>query len=309
MSDILARLDFGNEAADDVDPEELAHYFVEQAAFSKFLDSRHKLLVATARKGVGKSALLQWVAHKIGTTDQNALVIRCRGADLVRSKFNLSSQLVTPNDYIRDWMVRLCALVNRQLALTLNLALSDDQITLIETAELEGYKARNLVGCLLDRLQSLFDRGRITKLGVKDELEVLRRVKNRRVWIVIDDLDATYQNTPAEQISLATFFSACRYLTQDLRDVFFRVTMRTDVWALLRRYDEALDKVDQYVSEILWYQKDFLDLLALRIKSGLGSVALPKSSGRATSEEAKERLLETVFVPKMQWGDKMVETY
>ena len=163
-------------------------------------------------------------------------------------------------------MVRLCALVNRRLALTLDLALSDDQITLVETAELEGYKSRNLIGCLLDRLQSLFDRGRITKLGAKDELELLRRVKDRRVWILIDDLDATYQNTPAESLSLATFFSACRYLTQDLRDVFFRVTMRTDVWALLRRYDESLDKVEQYVSEILWYQQGFLDLLALQFQ-------------------------------------------
>jgi hypothetical protein len=48
-------------------------------------------------------------------------------------------------------MVRICALVNRRLALTLNIALTDDQMTLIETAELEGYKSRNLVGCLVDR--------------------------------------------------------------------------------------------------------------------------------------------------------------
>ena len=64
MSNVLARLDFGNEAADDVDPEELAKYFVEQEAFGKFLELRHKLLVATARKGVGKSALLQWILHR-----------------------------------------------------------------------------------------------------------------------------------------------------------------------------------------------------------------------------------------------------
>ena len=75
MSNVLARLDFGNEAADDVDPEELVKYFVEQEAFAKFLDLRHKLLVATARKGVGKSALLQWISHRIGTSDRDALII------------------------------------------------------------------------------------------------------------------------------------------------------------------------------------------------------------------------------------------
>lgn len=158
MKTILARLDFGNEAADDVNPEELATYFVEQDTFSKFLDERKRLLVATARKGVGKSALLQWISYKISHADPEALVIKVRGANLVRSKFNLTATLDGPNDYIRDWTIRLCALVNRQLAARIKLALNDDEITLIETAELEGYKSRNLVGCLLDRMGSLLDK-------------------------------------------------------------------------------------------------------------------------------------------------------
>lgn len=87
------------------------------------------------------------------------------------------------------------------------MALTDDQITLIETAELEGYKSRNIVGCLLDRLQSIvLEKGRgTTKLPIRNEIDLLRRVKDRHVWIVIDDLDATFQNTALESLSLATF--------------------------------------------------------------------------------------------------------
>lgn len=175
----LKNLDFGNEAGDDVDPDELLGYFVEQEAFGKFLEKRKKLLVATARKGVGKSALLKWTAVKVKEKDPNALVITVRGADLVRSRFSLTSELKSPNEYTRDWMIRLCALVNRELALRLNLALTDDKITLIETAELEGYKSRNIVGCLLDRLQSLLEKGRgTTKLPITNEIELLKRVKD-----------------------------------------------------------------------------------------------------------------------------------
>ena len=89
MSTLLRQIDFGNESADDVDPDELVEYFVEQVAFQKFLSPSNKLLVATARKGVGKSALLQWAVHKLKQQDPDALVIRCRGADLVRSKFQI----------------------------------------------------------------------------------------------------------------------------------------------------------------------------------------------------------------------------
>jgi len=42
MDQILRGLDFGNEAADDVDPNELASYFVEQAAFGNFIAQRKK---------------------------------------------------------------------------------------------------------------------------------------------------------------------------------------------------------------------------------------------------------------------------
>jgi hypothetical protein len=317
MQDLLEKMDFGNEAADDADPVELASYFVEQTMFHEFLSPHKKLLIATARKGVGKSALLQWAAHKIAANDEDVLVIRCRGADLVRSKFNLTSPLQNPNDHIRDWMIRICAVINRQLALNIGLALTDDHVTLVETAELEGYKSRNLVGCLLDRLHGVLDKRAPEKLKAKDEIQLLKRVKNRNVWIMIDDLDATYQNTKEESLELSTFFSACRYLLQDMKGVFVRVTMRTDVWALIRRFDESLDKTDQYVSEINWLQKDFLQLLFLRIKAHLDKlrIPLPTVPAHVPERDAQERVLELIFVPKMDWGSsvamgiKTVDTY
>jgi hypothetical protein len=317
MHELISQLDFGNEAADDTDADELASYFVEQEMFLKFLDARRRLLVVTARKGVGKSALLQWAAKKIADREASPLVIRCRGADFVRNKFNLMTPLNTPNDHIRDWLVRICALVNRQLAMGIGLAVTDDEITLVETAELEGYKSRNLIGCLVERLQGIIDKRGLTKLKVNDEIQLLKRVKDGQVWIMIDDLDATYQNTTAESLQLSTFFSACRYLMQDLSGIFFRVTMRTDVWALIRRYDESLDKVEQYVHEILWHSIDFLHLLYLRIRSQVDKLgmSLPKPPAHVQVQDAQERILELVFVPKMDWGHnpnfemKVVDTY
>ena len=222
---VLNKIDFGNEAGDDVDPDELIEYFVEQQSFAKFLDRRHKLLVASARKGVGKSALLKWTALKIQARDPDALVISVRGADLTRASFNLSSTLTNPNEHTRDWMVRLCAIVNRHIAARFNVALTDDRITLVETAELEGWKSRNFVGALVDRLQKVLETiGGTAKLSIKNEVEILKRVKDRSVWIIIDDLDATYQNTEAESLSLTTFFSACRYLVRDVKDLYIRAS-------------------------------------------------------------------------------------
>ena len=78
MIDLLKFMDFGNEAADDADPAELTSYFVEQAPFYEFIKPSNKILIATSRKGVGKSALLQWVAYKVSQDDTEALLIKCR---------------------------------------------------------------------------------------------------------------------------------------------------------------------------------------------------------------------------------------
>ena len=201
-----------------------------------------------------------------------------------------------------------CAAISKPkycLDSVLKLALTDDQMTLVESAELEGWKSRNFVGALVDRLQKILEKVAGTaKMSIKNEIETLKRVKDRDVWIIIDDLDATYQNTEAESLSLATFFSACRYLVRDVKDLYIRASVREDVWAILRRYDEALDKMSQYASEILWREHDFLALLSLRIQASLkqlDSMTPPLEQG--SSDETKESLLEKAFVPQMPWGD------
>ena len=140
---------------------------------------------------------------------------------------------------------------------------------------------------------------------------MLKRSGVIKLWILIDDLDATFQMTKPECMELSTFFSACRYLTQDLPDIHFRVTMRTDVWAVIRRFDESLDKVEQYVFDILWYQSDFRKLLSKRIESQISSIAsnLLNNTHFFNEEEKDEYIISRVFVQKMEWGEKDIHTY
>lgn len=311
MNNLLPKIDFGNEAGDDVEEDELISYFVEQEMFASFANPKYRILIATAKKGVGKSALLKWTGYTVGMVDSDALVISCRGADLSRDKFGLTTKLEAPADHIRDWMVRICTLVNRELASKLKIAANDDTITLIESAEIDGFKRRNLVGCLIDRFKTLLGAGTPSKIHAKEEVEILKRAKDRRVWILIDDLDATFQRTDSESISLGTFFTACRYLVQDLKDINFRITMRTDVWPVIRRYDEAQDKTDQYIREIQWTQADFRRLLFRRIKSEIErqSIRVPPPPAHVNEDEIEEHMLKMIFVPRMVWGDKEKPTY
>lgn len=205
--DLLSQFDFGNEAGDDVPPHELAEYFVEQELASRFLDHRHSFLVATGKKGVGKSALLQWLRHRVPKLTKNILVVSCRGAELSRARLGLTSELKTPNDYIQDWMARICTLVNRELAKKLRLALADDSMTIVEAAEIDGYKQRNLVRSLLQRFGKAIPKINADPQKIANEIEILKRFRAGPVWILVDDLDATFQSTNQESLSLSTFFT------------------------------------------------------------------------------------------------------
>jgi len=308
---ILKGFDFGNEAGDDASPEELASYFVEQDYFNDYLNKSKRVLIATARKGVGKSALLKRLANVLQIYDPDSLVIRCRGFDLARDAFKLTNSLTTPNDHIRDWMIRICALVNREIARQIKFAITDEKITLVESAEIDGYKEKNIVSCLISRFEKLADKLSPKKSEIKDHLAILKRVKAPHVYLLIDDLDATFQNTDNECLALSTFFSACRYLTQDVSGISFRVTMRSDVWPTIRRYDESLDKLEQYVSEMNWSSDEFRTLLFKRIESQSISnrFTLPDRKENESDEDYEERTLKMLFVEKVEWGKKNVHSY
>lgn len=303
---ILRRIDFGNEAGDDVQASEILNFFVEQASFEKFLNPTKSILLATAKKGVGKSALTRWIEAKIkeGYGD-DVIIISCKGSDLVRSNFKLSSELKLPNDYIRDWMIRICALVNRRIGSELNLAFGDDAITLVESAELDGFKSRNLVSALTDRLRkSIPQQASAEKLHATNEIELLKRFDGKRVWFLVDDLDATYQRTDQENLELSTFFSACRYLAAQVTGINFRITMRTDVWPLIRRFDESLDKFEQYVHDITWSQADFRTLLSKRIKYQMESlrIEIPPFPQYSSEIEIEEHYVNQIFEAKTLWN-------
>lgn len=185
----------------------------------------------------------------------------------------------------------------------INFAYRDDDISLVESAEVQGFKERNLVSCLLDRFKNALGKYQPLRSDKINHPEILKRIDSidySRIWILIDDLDATFQNTNKEKVNIGSFFSACRYMIQDIKGVNFRVTLRSDVWPVIRRHDEAMDKIEQYLSEIEWTENDFKQILCRRIQSEFSD---------DSKELSDEQLLEKIFKPTVFWNEKNIDTY
>ena len=300
---------WGNEAGEDEEPSVLASYFLPQDLFADFYDAHNPLSIARAKKGLGKSALLRHCAYTIAQP-QSEVVIQLKGADLVAASNRVAN---TPEERIYDWQQRMCYAINRELGARLGLALSDDAMLLVEIAELAGFKERNLIGSLLNRLTIKF-KGVEFKgpAPAADHKALLQRVSEGRanVWLFIDDIDATFRRSPEEVLRLSTFFSACRDLARAFKGVNIRTCVRTDVWASIRRTDEALDKCEQYIFDIKWSTRQTGEILARRVRSylartkreDLASSASPVLRRRGDPSVEDSKLLGVVFAHAFTWG-------
>ncbi len=300
---------FGNDAGEDEDESLLVSYFVDQPAFAPFLDPGEGLRVATGRKGTGKSALLVRFAHDLRARAERPLVLHLVPSSLAALKEPpLTDHTVVLENY---WKQVLCGAINMQLAQDIGFAWKDDQMALVESAEVAGFKGRNLVSALLSRLAGKISLGLVelnltpsAKPALNAE-QVLQRVAGeaglaRPVWVLMDDIDTNFQNAPQQRAFISAFFSVARALRREISGLGIRATVRSDVWSSLRA--EHLDKVEQYMTALQWPASLQKALLAQRVAAYLrrndpGSVQAGWDV--ATHEDA---LIDLVFARRMKWG-------
>ena len=117
-------------------------------------------------------------------------------------------------------------------------------------------------------------------------------------------LSDLYRPEVAERLRLSTFFSACRDLASSFKGINIRTCIRTDVWTSIRNVDEALDKVDQYIFDILWSNRQLGHILCDRIRSYQRRLGIEVQSppDDVHPKELEFLPLRTVFAAKFPWG-------
>lgn len=260
---------FGNEAGEDEDINILNSYYVDHNDFTDFFEKNVKLSIVSARKGMGKSALLSRLQYKLENEADycSPLIIRAKGNDLLGlGNFSGKDQAYLEN----YWKQIICKKIIMEIGNKIGFAFSSDEMSIIEIAEIEGIKSKNIVGGLISRIKSKLPFvGAEVKNSIPDNLESLLNTyqennDNSVVWVLIDDIDAKYLNNTEYQARVGSFFSAARSLAFDLNNLNIRSTVRSDVWSCLRHLED-LDKLEQYIVEIFWAKKYMRDMLANRV--------------------------------------------
>lgn len=306
---------FGNEAGEDENKKRLNDYYLEKDKNRIFYDKDRNLRFVRARKGVGKSALLNYTAIKVEELYKDDIIINIKASELT-TLYDCDNY--QPLQYANCWQQRICMRVLNELAKRIKFAATDDTMKIIENSEIMGYKGKNIVSALSDRLSFILDKKLVEKKENDKELsnsvELLKRYsedKNQRVWLFIDDIDATFVNTENNKIIVGTFFTACRYLVKSVSGLNIRASVRTDVWTILRNFDEALDKCEQYMTDLSWSTKDSGEILYNKIYSYFSENYPNMKLGKMNfKDETSQRLIfGLVFNGMLRWGNSNVMPY
>lgn len=267
--DFLSAELFGNEAGDDEDLEVLDSYFLDKPEFESFYSAECKLSIVRSRKGVGKSALLKQTLYRRQKDEGHELLIYVKASDLIALQ---DVNTDTPAALVYGWQQRICTQINLELGAILNFGFTDDKMLLIESSELAGFRNRNIVSALVDRLNVKglgvdIERSRPSVANPQAVLERVMGGSPVRVWLFIDDVDSTFLNTESERLKASTFFSACRNLASTVSGLCIRAAVRADVWSVLAQYDEAMDKCEQYMLDLDWSTEETGQILQNKILS------------------------------------------
>lgn len=308
--DLISKDLFGNDAGEDELPTILNSYFVEKPIFPIFYENSVKFSIAESKKGIGKSTLLR-KTHFIKDEEKETFISSyVKGADI--EPF-CDFTKISPNRYINSWQQGICSLINNLVGSKLKFGFDSTKLDIISDAEIMGFRKKSLFNALLKRYEIKLNKNQIKLSETKnvDSYQLLKKYANseeNRIWLFIDDIDATYIDNEENRLILSSFFSACRKLTNDINGLYIRVSVRTDVWSLIKEYDEALDKCEQYIVKISWKKDEFKYILRKKIKSYFvrNYPASKKYDELLIKGDARE-LLGLVFRRNYRVGKKLIK--
>lgn len=241
---------FGHEAAEDEDVVRLKEYYFKNDIYEQVVaDLRLRVLVG--HKGIGKSALFKIAANE--DVEKGVLPIEIQPNDVVGIGENHEDFLRV----IRDWDEGLRDIIADKIIK----AFTEDKTDKISTASIPTGK---LVSSVLDVIK---------KFGVIDKSKKAlfeNLDKSRRVNVYIDDLDRGWEGKKEDIRRVSALLNAVRDISNEMNNVHFKISLRSDVYFLVRTSDESTDKISGSVIWYTWDRHQILALLAKRVETFFG---------------------------------------
>lgn len=247
---------FGELAAEDEGIDQFKENFFKVSTYDKIHNER-PLRILVAHKGIGKSALLRM--SYLQDKDKDLLALWVQPNDI--GDLGLVKDDIDQWQLIEKWKEglykRIIELVFKELKITPDKEIVNNAIT-------KGL-------ALIDAITSVM-KGASEKLNIDESKKIVAKqyLKNHQIYIYIDDLDRAWEGTSENVKRISALLNAVRDISNQCPSIRFRISLRSDVYYLVRTADESTDKIDGNVIWLNWTQHELLVFLVKRVRNFLG---------------------------------------
>ena len=256
---------FGADSADSEPPEVLEQYFVEFQKHKDVYSKRYKYLIARAKKGMGKSAILTHLAHTKAKYE-NVIVVSTTGAKLYEFGTPYAE---TESEATNIWYNIFAEAICSKICDTIESPKTNCEFAIVRRCSSFGARTgfiANIVSGITLKIPGLGFRDFSRVSFYRILTEYLNENTDKCVWLVIDDIDAAFVNDDRHITENSSFFNATRTLSNDFPNLYIRTCVRKDVWTTIRRKRESLDKCEDHMLDLEWSAKGTLSIIANRLR-------------------------------------------
>lgn len=243
FDDVTIQKLFGHEAAENETIERLKEYYFKTSIYDR-VNSDVQLRILVGHKGIGKSALFQ--VAKAEDEDSGKIPIMVRPDDIAELGHDNSS----PIRLINGWKAGLRSIIAEKILS--NLSPSSSLMSRVINSAGEIVK---VLGDVIDQSNVKIDE---SKRHIYDRLK-----GGKEIVVYIDDLDRAWENKKEDVKRISALLNAVRDLANENRKLQFRISLRSDVYYLVRTSDESTDKIE---GSVVWYSWTYDEILILLVK-------------------------------------------
>ncbi|MFZ5567059.1 MAG: P-loop ATPase, Sll1717 family [Pseudomonadota bacterium] len=283
---------FGHEAAEDEDIGRLKAYYLKSSTFDQ-VKTDLPLRVLVGHKGIGKSALFHIAIHE--ELQEGKLAILIKPDDIAGIGENETDFL----KLIREWKIGISEIISKKALVSFGLPYDG----------LRG-KVNEFGGRLVDFLQSTVKSEKFLDLRKSHQAVIDQFLKTGRIYVYLDDLDRGWQGRTQDIRKISALLNSVRDIASESGGISFRISLRSDVYYLVRTSDESTDKIEGSVIWHSWSNHEILALLVKRVEQFFGRIHDTKSLIERSQQSLAMDLtpvLEPTFEGKGNWSS--IPTY
>ena len=286
---------FGELAAEDEDITRFKNSFFKSTTYEKIHNNR-PLRILVAHKGVGKSALFRMSYEE--NVERNVLSLWIKPNEI--SDLCEVGENENPLNLIEKWKSGLNFRIVELIMQNFQIA-TDSPI--INSSVEKSVK-------LIDKITALI-KGIADKVDIEKTKRLICQnyISNHKIVIYIDDLDRAWEGTLHNIKRIAALLNAVRDLSNESPCLHFRISLRSDVYFLVRTADESTDKIEGNVIWLTWSEHELLVFLAKRVQSYLGNNVSEKMLLKKPQFEIVKYLhpiMESHFIGTGKWRNRPI---